>query len=195
VAPAVSRTKSWRNSAGVDLLPIAGLQLRADLSSVRDLRDYGDATTVGRLSQLERRTLFGVDVGLETQRVVNTQLNFSPLAAGWLSVTTTSGARSSHAHATPLTTDATPGPSVVRQTPGRPDTSACAMAASAAPVSVAVRTNGMPARPAAAIRSRLLPPPGMPKMKPTPASRSAPTMRSATNGIRTCDFRPSTFDF
>ena len=55
-----------------------------DASSQRDLRDYGDASTVGRLAQLERRTLLGVDVGLETQRGVNTQLNFTPLAAGWL---------------------------------------------------------------------------------------------------------------
>ena len=44
-----------------------------------------------------------------------------------LSVNTSSGARSSHAHATPLTTDVTPGPSVVRQAPGWPEISACAM--------------------------------------------------------------------
>ena len=55
----------------------------------------------------------------------------------WLSVNTRSGARSRNAHATPLTTDAAPGPSVVRHAPGRPVTSACASAASAPPVSVA----------------------------------------------------------
>src|SRR5262245_58476484 len=94
-----------------------------------------------------------------------------------------SGARSSRAHATPFTTDATPGPSVVRQAPGRPVISACASAAIAAPVSVAVSTNGSAAREQAATRSRLLPPPGMPNTHRTPACRRRATTRSATDGI------------
>src|SRR5262245_25983813 len=79
----------------------------------------------------------------------------------------------------PLTTDAAPGPIVVWQAPGRPEISACAIAAIAPAVSVAVNTNGRPRRPAASISSRLLPPPGTPKSAVTPASRSFVTMRSA----------------
>src|SRR5205807_2308649 len=56
------------------------------------------------LAHLERRTLFGVDVGLETQRGVNTQLNVTPPAPGWLRpratlVTTFSLARDPNARA------------------------------------------------------------------------------------------------
>ena len=65
----------------------------------------------------------------------------------WLSVNTMSGARSRYAQATPLTTEAAPGPSVVRHAPGRPVISACARAAIAPAVSVAVSTNGSSARP------------------------------------------------
>ncbi|PYO40839.1 MAG: cell surface protein SprA, partial [Gemmatimonadetes bacterium] len=94
----------WRNSGSLDLQPLPGVQFLVDASSQRDLRDYGDATTVGRLARLERRTLFGVDVGLETQRGVNTQLNVTSPAPGWLRpratlVTTFSLARDPNAHA------------------------------------------------------------------------------------------------
>src|SRR5262249_120520 len=73
----------------------------------------------------------------------------------------------------------TPGPSVVRHAPRCPDASLWAKAAMAPPVSVAVRTNGRPARPAASTRSRLLPPPGTPKIAVTPASHNRVTTRSA----------------
>ena len=69
--------------------------------------------------------------------------------AGWLSVKTTSGVRSSDAQATPFTTDAAPGTSVVRHAPIPRVTSACAIAAIAAAVSVAVNTKGNPSAPAA----------------------------------------------
>ncbi|HEX9279266.1 MAG TPA: cell surface protein SprA [Gemmatimonadales bacterium] len=74
----------WRNNGALELQPLTGVQFLVDASSQRDLRDYGDASTVGRLARLERRSLFGVDVGLETQRGVNTQLNVTPPATGWL---------------------------------------------------------------------------------------------------------------
>src|SRR3954470_7020694 len=45
-------------------------------------------------------------------------------AAGGASVNTMIGARSSEAQATPFTIEATPGPSVLRQAPGRPVISA-----------------------------------------------------------------------
>lgn len=84
VVATVSQTRAWRNQGSIDFLPVQGLQLRFDLSSQRDLRDYGDSTTLGRLAGLERRRLLGVDVGLEALRSMNTTLAFSPAGRGWL---------------------------------------------------------------------------------------------------------------
>jgi hypothetical protein len=84
VAPAVSRSHVWRNSGSIDLAPLTGLQLRIDGSSLRDLREYDDSTTVGRLAGLGRRSLLGVDVGLEAQRTLGTLVAYAPPARGWL---------------------------------------------------------------------------------------------------------------
>ena len=106
-----------------------------------------------------------------------------PLAA-IASVRSRRGTRSRRACAAPFTNDATPGPRVARQAPGRPVSSACAQAISAPAVSVCERTKGKPARPAASMRSRLLPPPGRPTRVRTPDSRRRWTRRSATVGMR-----------
>lgn len=83
LVPARSQSKLWRNSAGLDLLPLAGVQMRLDAVSQRDLRDYGDSTTIGRLMRGARRSLLGVDVGVETQRTITTFLGVTPpLGAG-----------------------------------------------------------------------------------------------------------------
>jgi Motility related/secretion protein len=82
--PALSRTRLWRNAATVDLLPVTGLQLRLDAASTRDLRDYGDTTTIGRLLRQGRSSLFGQDIGVETQRTLNTFLGMTPRIGAWL---------------------------------------------------------------------------------------------------------------
>ena len=84
LTPALSRTKVWRNTGGVEFVPLSGLQLRLDLSSQRDLRDYGDSTSLGRLARLERGTLLGQNVGFETQRAMNTYLTATPPVGTWL---------------------------------------------------------------------------------------------------------------
>jgi hypothetical protein len=84
VLPAVSRTHLWRNGASVDFLPLTGLQLRMDLNSQRDLRDYGDSTVLGRVAQAERRSLLGLDVGFESQRTLSSLVAVSPTTRGWL---------------------------------------------------------------------------------------------------------------
>src|SRR3989454_923517 len=83
-APARSRTKLWRSAGGLDLLPLGGVQLRVDVASQRDLRDYGDSTTIGRLVRHEPRTFLGRDVGIETQRSITTLLNLMPQLAAWV---------------------------------------------------------------------------------------------------------------
>ena len=82
--PAVSRSRLWRNTATVDLLPVTGVQLRLDAASTRDLRDYGDSTTIGRLLRQGRASLFGQDLGVETQRTLSTFVNLTPRIGAWL---------------------------------------------------------------------------------------------------------------
>ncbi len=82
--PAVSRTRVWQNSGGVQLTPVTGMQLGVDAVSTRDLRDYGDSTTMGRLIRQQRSSLFGSDVGLETQRLLTTSISFTPRLGTWI---------------------------------------------------------------------------------------------------------------
>jgi len=82
--PARSRTRQWRNSGSIDLLPLTGVQMRVDVASTRDLRDYGDSTTIGRLIQQGRSSLFGQDVGIETQRTFGSNVNVTPRLGTWI---------------------------------------------------------------------------------------------------------------
>ncbi len=82
--PAVSRNRLWRNSGSIDLLPLTGVQLRVDVASTRDLRDYGDSTTIGRLIRQGRSSLLGQDIGIETQRTFGTFVNVTPRIGAWI---------------------------------------------------------------------------------------------------------------
>jgi hypothetical protein len=70
-----STTRLWRNSAGFDLLPVTGLQLRLDGVWLRDLRDYGDSTSMGRVVASEQETFLGLNAGFEAQRSLTSQIN------------------------------------------------------------------------------------------------------------------------
>ena len=76
--PALSQTRYWLNSGGVQLAPFTGVQLGLDAASTRDLRDYGDSTTMGQVIRQESATLFGANIGIETQRQLNTNLSITP---------------------------------------------------------------------------------------------------------------------
>jgi hypothetical protein len=82
--PAQSLTRGWRNAASLDLHPFESMQLRFDLTSQRDLRDYGDSTSLALVARRGRSTLLGQDVGLETQRALNTLLSITPPIAAWI---------------------------------------------------------------------------------------------------------------
>ncbi|HEX4600458.1 MAG TPA: cell surface protein SprA [Gemmatimonadales bacterium] len=84
IVPALSRTKVWRNSGGLDFQPLAAVLLRVDATTQRDLRDYGDSTTLGRLFRQEQRSLAGLNVGAETQRTVGTFVSVTPQLTTWL---------------------------------------------------------------------------------------------------------------
>jgi hypothetical protein len=82
--PALSQTRVWQNSGGLQLVPLAGVQLGADVVSTRDLRDYGDSTTIGQLIRQERASLFGSNIGIETQRLLNASLSLTPRVGAWI---------------------------------------------------------------------------------------------------------------
>jgi hypothetical protein len=84
IIPALSLSRAWRNSASLGLGPLPGLALQADLASQRDLRDYGDSTTIARVAGLARRSLFGTDVGFESQRTIGTFSALTPNLFPWL---------------------------------------------------------------------------------------------------------------
>src|SRR3954463_6672124 len=93
---------------------------------------------------------------------------------------TTRPTRSSAACATALTALVTPGPLPTTSTPGASRSSASAQAMKPAPVSVWASTQSIPAAANASIRSRLLPPPGNPYARRTPAARSRPASSALT---------------
>ena len=84
ITPTSFWSRLWQNQGAVNLSPFGGVTVRFDATSVRDLHDYGDSTSVGRLLQLQRRTLFGTDVGTEIQRRMDTFLGFTPTLAPWI---------------------------------------------------------------------------------------------------------------
>lgn len=73
-----------RSDLGIDLRPFRSLTMRVDLTSTRNLQDYGDSTTIGRLLRRQRRSFIGQDVGFEQLRTFATALNVSPVIASWL---------------------------------------------------------------------------------------------------------------
>ena len=82
--PSLSKNRLWRNSGRVDLLPLSGVQLSLEAASTRDLRDYGDSSTIARLMRQGRGSLLGQDIGTETQRSLTTFFNVTPRVAVWI---------------------------------------------------------------------------------------------------------------
>ena len=82
--PLISQTRLWQNAGGVQLTPVTGMQLGVDAVSTRDLRDYGDSTTMGRLIRQQHTSLLGSDVGLETQRLITSTLSLTPRVGSWI---------------------------------------------------------------------------------------------------------------
>jgi hypothetical protein len=68
----------------VDLRPLRSLSGGFTWTQVRDLRNYGDSTTIGVLTRQDSRRLLGMNVGFERSRVVATRLTWQPALASWL---------------------------------------------------------------------------------------------------------------
>ena len=77
------RTQTWRNGSSVVFHPFKSTSLRWDFTSVRDLRNYGDESTLGIVTTSERDRLLGATTGLERERAMQAGINISPPITAW----------------------------------------------------------------------------------------------------------------
>jgi hypothetical protein len=84
IRPLPSISYLWRNQFGFELRPFNSMGFLVNYVSTRDLQNYGDSTTMGKLLQLERRSMLGQDVGFERNRQLSTGFNVAPVVASWL---------------------------------------------------------------------------------------------------------------
>jgi len=79
-----SRQATLASQAGIQLRPLQSLSLGATFGSTRDLRNYGDSTTIGVLTQQASSRFGGIGLGFEDGRQLGTQLSFAPGLFSWL---------------------------------------------------------------------------------------------------------------
>ncbi|MBA3645071.1 MAG: cell surface protein SprA [Gemmatimonadaceae bacterium] len=77
------RSQTWRNGSSVVFHPFKSAALRWDISSVRDLRNYGDQSVLGVVTTSERDRLLGATTGLERERAMQAGINISPPITAW----------------------------------------------------------------------------------------------------------------
>ncbi|MGH7523799.1 MAG: hypothetical protein ACREK8_05800 [Gemmatimonadales bacterium] len=81
--PVTTEQFLWRNTAGINWDPFTMLRLTSGWSSTRDLREYDDSTTLGRVVNAEHRSLFGTDVGVERDRNLTNTVTLAPRVSSW----------------------------------------------------------------------------------------------------------------
>ncbi|HEX5581568.1 MAG TPA: hypothetical protein VFX39_08330, partial [Gemmatimonadaceae bacterium] len=74
----------WRSSATVGLRPFGALGARVDLTTVRDLRQYGDTGAAAVAATRARASLLGRDIGFERERFMTTSVTLEPVVTAWL---------------------------------------------------------------------------------------------------------------
>src|SRR6202012_5296119 len=72
-----------RNGSVLELRPTSGLDARWEIESVRDLRDYGDTSTIAVVAGQQRGQLFGENTGFESNRSMTTNIDFTPAFSAW----------------------------------------------------------------------------------------------------------------
>ena len=83
-APALSTASSrlWRNGSIIEFRPTGGMDVRWEIQSERDLRNYGDTTDFGLATPPQQR-MFGVNTGFERERTMLSSLSFAPAFSAW----------------------------------------------------------------------------------------------------------------
>ena len=82
--PVQSLIYNWRNAGGFTWQPLGLLVLGGDVTSTRDLRNYSDSTSLGRVVDASRQTFLGLDAGVESNRTVSTTISIMPRLSSWL---------------------------------------------------------------------------------------------------------------
>jgi hypothetical protein len=82
--PVNSEQFLWRNTGSVTWQPFTMLSMNSSLASTRDLREYPDSTTLGRVANASHHSLLGTDVGVERDRNLTNSMRVAPRFAAWL---------------------------------------------------------------------------------------------------------------
>ena len=73
-------------AAVLEFRPTSGLSARWEVQSVRDLRDYGDSTTIGAVTsraEAGKTALNGANAGFERERTMFSSISFAPAFSAW----------------------------------------------------------------------------------------------------------------
>ncbi|MGZ3492688.1 MAG: hypothetical protein ACXU9S_14560, partial [Gemmatimonadaceae bacterium] len=79
--PVKGRTRTWSNGSTLVFHPFKAASVRWDITSVRDLRNYGTDSPVGLASTSDR--VLGAETGLERERAMQAGINISPPITAW----------------------------------------------------------------------------------------------------------------
>jgi hypothetical protein len=79
----LAQSKLWRNGGTLEFHPTSGLMTRWEMQSVRDLRDYGDSTTIGSVATRQQGTVLGANAGFERERTMFSSISFAPAFSAW----------------------------------------------------------------------------------------------------------------
>ncbi|HWL39971.1 MAG TPA: cell surface protein SprA [Gemmatimonadaceae bacterium] len=77
------RTTTWRNGSSLVFRPVKAASVRWDITSVRDLRGYGNDSPLGVVVGTDRDHFLGTDTGLERERAMQAGINISPPITAW----------------------------------------------------------------------------------------------------------------
>ncbi len=82
-ATSLALDQLWRNGGSIEFRPTDALSARWDVLSLRDLRQYGDTNPQAVLATADRRRLFGLDVGMERTRMMQSGVSYAPRISQW----------------------------------------------------------------------------------------------------------------
>lgn len=82
--PVQASTAVLRAAGGIELRPFQSMSVGLSTAWDRDLKDYGDSTTLGALTGQRAQRLLGMDIGFVRQRSLATRLAWSPPIASWI---------------------------------------------------------------------------------------------------------------
>jgi len=82
--PVRSSTAILRTTGAVDLRPFQSVTMGVAATWDRDLKDYGDSTSVGAIASASRQRLAGMNVGFMRARALTSRFTWAPPIASWV---------------------------------------------------------------------------------------------------------------